>query len=396
MKNRIVRKFVCVDVGSTKICSSISTIKNNEIHILDFQTSKCDGISKGIIKNFSLLESYISSSIEKLEKKSGESIKSAFVNISGKDLQYAKVSSKISLQKKPIQKKDISKLINTIKVNSDDIKILHIIPISYSLDNVSGIKDPIGMVGNYLTVTAIVIFIPKSIFKNLLFAFEKSHIDVLGTVATPLASGLGTLTVEEMNNGAIVVDIGGSLSTVSYFYEGTMQEFKVFPFGGVNITKDIAYALDISITDAERLKTLYGKVFKSIMDDKEFVLIPKENDNLINLRQVSKSEIINAIEPRVTEMFEIMSDYIKKIKSPNIILVGQTSVMPGINDLARNIFKKQIKKVNISPENYPSHVNLGIMNFVNTYWKSESESEGKPYKNDNLFHNIINWLNENF
>lgn len=396
MKNRIVRKFVCVDVGSTKICSSISTIKNNEIHILDFQTSKCDGISKGIIKNFSVLESSISSSIEKLEKKSGESIKSAFVNISGKDLQYVKVSSKISLQKKPIQKKDISKLINTIKVNSDDIKILHIIPISYALDNISGIKDPIGMVGNYLTITAIVIFIPKSIFKNLLFAFEKSHIDVLGTVATPLASGLGTLTVEEMNNGAIVVDIGGSLSTVSYFYEGTMQEFKVFPFGGINITKDIAYALDITITDAERLKTLYGKVFKSIMDDKEFVLIPKENDNLINLRQVSKSEIINAIEPRVTEMFEIMSDYTKKIKSPNIILVGPTSVMPGINDLARNIFKKQIKKVNISPESYPSHVNLGIMNFVNTYWKSESENNDKPYKNDNLFHNIINWLNENF
>ena len=62
---------------------------------------------------------------------------------------------------------------------------------------------------------------------------------------------------------------------------------------------------------AERIKTLYGRAFRSIIDEKEFVLVPKENDNLINLKQVSKSEIIKAIEPRVNEMLEIINNYIK-------------------------------------------------------------------------------------
>ena len=60
---------------------------------------------------------------------------------------------------------------------------------------------------------------------------------------------------------------------------------------------------------------LYGKVFKSIIDDKEFVLIPKENEDLVNLKQVPKSEVIRAIEPRVSEMFEIMNNYVKNFHS---------------------------------------------------------------------------------
>lgn len=395
MKSKFNKKFVCIDVGSSKVCSSIATIKNKEIRIIDFQTSKCDGISKGVIKNLSLVEKYISESVEKLEKKTGESIKSAFVNISSRDLNYTKIRSSIDLPKRPIQQKEIDKLLSFVDFSKiKDYTVLHVIPISYTLDDVKGIKDPIGMVGNVLSFEAIVIYVPSTIFKNLMFAFERSHIDVNAVVASPLASGLGVLTSDEMNNGTILVDIGGTLSTVACFNGGVIQEFKVFPFGGENITKDISYALDISFQDAERLKNLYGKVFKSIIDDKEFVLIPKENEDLVNLKQVPKSEVIRAIEPRVSEMFEIMNNYVKNFHYPNIVITGYTTLMPGCVDIARLIFKKQIKKTNLDIERFPSAVNLGIMNFVNMYGMKEQEKE-REHENDNVFCTIKKWINDN-
>jgi len=397
MKAKFSKKFSCIDIGTSKICSSIAYIKNDEIRVIDFQNSKSDGINRGVIKDFVLFERAISESIEKLEKKSGESIKSAFINVASKDLNYSIRTASISLPKKPIQEKEISKLISMINVSEfKGQKILHVIPISYALDNIPSIKNPIGMVGNKLTMKAIIIYIPEGIFNNLLFAFEKSHIEIDGVVASPLAAGLGALTNEELNNGTILIDIGASLTTVAVFFDGSLEGFKIFPFGGINITKDIAYALDIPFQDAERIKTLYGKVFRSIIDEKEFVLVPKENENLVNLKQVSKSEIVKAIEPRVNEMFEIINEYIKQLRYSNVVITGATTMMSGMLDLAKRTFKKQIKRAEPDLQKYPSHIAIGIMNFVNMYSKNKITKSKSSYLNDNVISSFLRWVNDNF
>jgi len=397
MKAKFSKKFSCIDIGTSRICSSISYIKNDEIRVIDFQNSKSDGINRGVIKDFVLFEKAISESIEKLEKKSGETIRSAFINIASKDLSYCIRTASISLPKKPIQEKEISKLISMIDISDfKGQKILHVIPISYALDNIPSIKNPIGMVGNRLTMRAIIIYIPEGIFNNLLFAFAKSHIEIDGVVASPLAVGLGALTNDELNNGTILVEIGASLTTVAVFFDGSLEKFKIFPFGGINITKDISYALDIPFQDAERIKTLYGKVFRSIIDEKEFVLVPKENENLINLKQVSKSEIVKAIEPRANEMLEIINEYIKSIRYNNVVITGATTMMAGMLDLAKRTFKKQIKRAETDIHKYPSHIAIGIMNFVNMYSKNKVIKSKGSYLNDNVVSNFLRWVNDNF
>lgn len=397
MKTKFGKKFACIDIGTSKICSSIAYIKNKEIRIVDFQNSKSEGINRGIIQNFELFANSIAESVEKLEKKSGESIKSAFINIASKELNYCIRESSILLPKKPIQNKEISKLISLINLSEfKGQKILHVIPLSYSLDKISGIKNPVGMVGTRLTMRAIIIYIPESIFRNILFAFEKSHIKISGVVASPLAAGLGALTNEELNNGTILIDLGASLTTVSIFFDGSLEEFKVFPFGSINITKDISYALDIPFQDAERIKTLYGRAFRSIIDEKEFVLVPKESDNLINLKQVSKSEIIKAIEPRINEMLEMINEYIKSFRYSNVVIAGATSSMSGLIDLAKRVFKKQVKSANINLQKYPSHIAIGLMNFVNIYDQNNASYSDNKYLNDNIFSNFLKWVNENF
>ena len=88
-------------------------------------------------------------------------------------------------------------------------------------------------------------------------------------MATPYAAGLSTLVDDEAELGAAVVDFGGGSTTVGVFRGGRLIHVDAVAVGGIHVTRDIARGLNISMTDAERLKTLYGACIASPSDDRE-------------------------------------------------------------------------------------------------------------------------------
>ena len=88
-------------------------------------------------------------------------------------------------------------------------------------------------------------------------------------MATPYAAGLSTLVDDEAELGAAVVDFGGGSTTVGVFSGGRLIHVDAVAVGGIHITRDIARGLNVSVSDAERLKTLYGACIASPSDDRE-------------------------------------------------------------------------------------------------------------------------------
>jgi len=73
-------------------------------------------------------------------------------------------------------------------------------------------------------------------------------------VLQSLASALSTLKEQEKELGVALVDIGAGTGDLAVYVNGGIAHTSVLPIGGDYITKDIAYALRISLEEAENLK----------------------------------------------------------------------------------------------------------------------------------------------
>jgi Actin-like ATPase involved in cell division len=67
------------------------------------------------------------------------------------------------------------------------------------------------------------------------------------SVLQSLASSLSTLKEQEKELGVALVDIGAGTGDIAVFVNGAIAHTSVLPIGGEYITKDIAYALRISL-----------------------------------------------------------------------------------------------------------------------------------------------------
>ena len=148
--------------------------------------------------------------------------------------------------------------------------VLHGLPTAFSLDATRDVRDPKGMIGEELGVDLHVASCELAAARNLMLVVERCHLRVEAMVATPYAAGLSTLVDDEAELGSAVVDFGGGTTTVGVFSGGRLIHVDAVAVGGIHVTRDIARGLNVSMTDAERLKTLYGACIASPSDDREF------------------------------------------------------------------------------------------------------------------------------
>jgi len=143
-----------------------------------------------------------------------------------------------------------------------------------------------------------------------------------------------------LNDNIMLLDIGAGNTDIGVFEGSTFIYTNTIPLGGNNITNDIAYVLQISIEEAERLKRQYGLALKSyINNDNEIMLnsVREETQNKV----IKSSELIEIIEARIEEIFTLVNKDITNVglKSNinNIVLTGQGITNISKSDVAGKI-----------------------------------------------------------
>ena len=81
---------------------------------------------------------------------------------------------------------------------------LHSLPTGFSLDGVTGIREPKDMIGEELGVDLHVATCDQAAIRNLMLAAERGHLSVEGVAAAPYVSGLSVLEPDEAEMGVIV------------------------------------------------------------------------------------------------------------------------------------------------------------------------------------------------
>src|SRR5690606_34623192 len=134
---------------------------------------------------------------------------------------------------------------------------VHLLPVSWSVDEQFGVRDPRGLSGRELGLELLVITIDDNVFNNIVQCVSMAHLEVEAIVCAPLASAVAALEESEMELGCICIDMGATTTTAAIFSNGTLIHIDCLNVGGAHVTADVARGLSTTLPGAERLKTLH-------------------------------------------------------------------------------------------------------------------------------------------
>ncbi len=344
--------IAALDVGSSKVCCAIAQAQGGgAFEILGVGQQLSSGVKSGVVIDMEEAVTSIVNAVHTAEKMAGMTIRDVIVSVNGAHLKSINLAGEMNVSDHPIDDTDIRRILLQAKVGQNDpsFQTLHTIPTGYALDGVKGIRDPRGMYGDRLCVSMYTLFSKSSPLYNLSTCVGRSHLEVASLVAAPYASSLACLVEDEMELGVILIDMGGSTTSFSVFHEGQLRHAECIPIGGSHVTMDIARGFSTTLTNAERLKTLYGSAIPSAADDREMISVPLVGEKRgEGTNQIQRSALVSVIKPRIEETFEyvrgrLLKAGVDQFMGRRLVLTGGASQLAGAREVASMILGKTIR-----------------------------------------------------
>lgn len=346
-----------LDIGTSKVCCLIAKInQDNSLQVIGIGHHASKGIKAGNIIDLKAAEHAIGQAVLAAERMAapyfkGQNLRGITVNVPGHQTLSHHLSVDVKIQGHSVTDRDIIAAMNqgkSVEVPDQDV-LLHNIPAEFKLDNSAGIQDPIGMSGQNLGVRLSLITGLSASLNNINTVVGSNHLDVENYCAAPYAAGLSTLVADERNLGCTIIDMGGGTTNIGVFMEGKLIFSSAVPAGGQHVTNDIARGLTTSVTDAERIKILYGAATTSLSDENNMIDVPfvGESDKS-HTHQVPRSLLTGIIQPRIEEIFELVrarleDSGLQQIAGRRVVLTGGASQLPNLTDIGQLILDKQIR-----------------------------------------------------
>jgi cell division protein FtsA len=335
-----------IDIGTTLIRVIIAESDGAGKPVyLGHGAAPSHGLKRGVVINMEKAVESISRAVEDAELMAGEHIDSAAVSITGdhiKSINSHGVDA-VSGSENEITERDIKRAVEAASAVAipPDREIIHILPQEYTVDEQSGIKNPIGMSGVRLEVEVHIVTAALTSTKNIYRCLERCEINIDHIVLQSLASSQANITEQDQELGVALIDIGGELTDIAVFFDGSIRHTGVVPLGGKNVTNDITIGLRTTLNQAEQLKLAYGSALISMVDPDEMMEVGGATDR--SARKISRNVLASIIEPRMEEILSLAAREIKKANPPEtltagVLLSGGGSLLPGSVELAEQIF----------------------------------------------------------
>lgn len=349
--------IAALDIGTNKICCAIASWDKtvNAFRVLSSSQFETKGIRRGNIVDLEAAENSILNAVNVAEKEAGISLSGVIINISGTHLLSETVEVEVGLDQHPVSDQHISKMISMGTLNErkqKNFEVIHTIPLHYSIDGNKDISDPRGMFGSKLTSLLHVITANPTPLRNLVTCVHRCHLNINAMVSSGFASGLATLVDDEMDIGAVVIDMGAGTTNISVFLRGNLVHTHCFPIGGNHVTNDIVQGLSTPPTHAERLKILYGNCIPTPQEEKQVILVPQIGDgHATHQVQVSRYMLTAIIAPRLEELFEMIANHLdspelQRIAGRRVVITGGASQLTGVQELSSKILHRQVRMGN--------------------------------------------------
>ena len=357
--------YVGLDIGTTSVKVVVAEYIEGQMNIIGVGNAKSDGLNRGIVVDIDQTVQAIQRAVRQAEEKAGIQIKSVNVGLPANLLEVESCQGMIAVssESKEITDEDVRNVASAALVRSTppERQIVAILPQDFTVDGFEGIKDPRGMLGVRMEMFGVVYTGPKTIIHNIRKCVEKAGLGINELVITPLALTETILTDGEKDFGTLVIDMGGGQTTTSVIHDKQLKFTHVNQEGGEFITKDISIVLNTSFNNAEALKINYGDAYpERTSANEEFPVDVIGKSEPVRVDERYLSEIIEARVEQILRKSKEVLDEIDAFELPGgVVLTGGAASMPGIVDLAQEIFEANVKLY------VPNHMGLRNPVFAN-------------------------------
>lgn len=357
--------YVGLDIGTTSVKVVVAEYIDSQMNIIGVGNAKSEGINRGIIVDIDKTVQAIQRAVRQAEEKAGIQIKGVSVGLPANMLEVENCQGMIAVNgdSKEITDEDVRNVASAALVRSipPERQIVSILPQDFTVDGFEGIKDPRGMIGVRLEMYGLLFTGPKTIIHNIRKCVENAGLIVNEMVITPLALTESVLSDGEKDFGTIVIDMGGGQTTTAVMHDKQLKFTNLDQEGGEFVTKDISIVLNTSFNNAEALKINYGDAYpERTSPDEEFPVDVIGQSEPVKVDERYLSEIISARMEQIFNKAKDALDQIEALELPGgVVLTGGAASLPGVVDLAQEIFGVNVKLY------VPNHMGLRNPVFTN-------------------------------
>ncbi|MDP3341093.1 cell division protein FtsA [Frigidibacter sp.] len=355
-----------LDVGTSKIACLVlrfdgperfredglgSMAGQSSFRVIGAATTRSRGVRFGEIDAMQETERAIRTAVQAAQKMANVRVDHVIACLSGARPKSYGLAGDIEIAAEQVTEQDVARVLAACDVPDygSEREVLHAQPVNFALDHRSGLADPRGQNGHRLACDMHLLTVETTALQNLLYCIKRCDLELAGLASSAYVAGIASLVEDEQELGAACIDMGGGATGLSIFIKKHMIYADSVRMGGDHVTSDIAKGLQVPMATAERIKTFYGGVMATGMDDREMIEIGGDSgDWERDRRKVSRAELIGIMRPRVEEILEEVRARLDaagfdSLPSQQIVLTGGASQIPGLDGLAARILGQNVR-----------------------------------------------------
>lgn len=340
--------MVGLDIGTAKIMVVVGEVlPGGDLRLAGLGTAASNGLKRGVVVNIEATVASIQQALKEAELMADCKIGRVNTGITGNHIRGLSSSGMVAVKGKEVGPADVVRVIDTAKAINipSDQRLLLVEAQEFVIDG-QEVREPVGMSGIRLEAKVHLVTGAQSAAENIVKCVRRCGLEVEQLLLNPIASAHAVLTNDERELGVICLDIGAGTTDVAIYMGGTIRHTAVIPIAGDLITSDIAMALRTPTLDAEDIKIENGAAKQLLVNASTEIEVPGLGDRMP--RMLSRQVLAGVIEPRVEEIFLTVQQVIQEsgyaeLLSSGLVLTGGSSVMPGMVELAEDIFLRPVR-----------------------------------------------------
>ena len=419
--------FGILDIGSSKLACLIAQRSSaNDILLLGQAMHAAEGVKQGEITDMNKFSTAVGKTVSAAERNADITISTIHIVTPGGNPAVTKHVQTIDIHNQVISRRDIQRIAHA---NShQNLPVGHVRiqnqPGLYQLDDQRQIENPLGMCGRQLSLQFSQLSVSQTSYANFAQAVQQCHLELGSIHHSAVMAGHACLTEDDRELGTLLIDFGGGTTSVAIFSEGQLRFAGTIRMGGLNVTRDIAKMLSITISEAERLKAIEGSVLPTITSAEHLkrLSFPSQGDNFVLSNIVSAGDhltlpggqviqrqfLSDIIRTRCEEILEAVDQLLHTnglgpARTYNLALTGGASQLTGMSDFVSEFWNKAVALRPPAPLSGPDGQISGgsfsaCMGLARYIQSAEDEIRQTPLSSSSspgLFGRLGNWFKEN-
>ncbi len=221
----------------------------------------------------------------------------------------------------------------------DTVSIIDVVPRKFKYADGESFVFPWGKKTSFIEASVGLQVVDNTVMERVRNVVAMTQIKPVGYSLSGMAAGYAVLSVDERQDGAIVINIGTHYTDVSVFFDGTPVFSATMPMGSDDCIRDLSSKLNVTYEAADALRRMYGLASVSLIEDDHMVPVTEDRDCML-------SDIVRVIENRYSKIFEIADTLIareefNRSEPDQVVITGLgASSTEGLTTLCDSVMNK--------------------------------------------------------